>query len=542
MVRSDLVRSFPQHRPVTLARRGIVAAPHYLAAEAGLDLLKAGGNAIDAAIAASAMLQVVYPFVCGLGGDVFMLIYDAKSGKLSGLNGSGRSAKAATIERYRDLGYTTMPVYGVHSITVPGCVSGWGEAAQRFGRLGLAQALAPAIAYAEEGFALGPGLHNALTLGSTRSELHSSWHRHFLPDGVVPPIGAVIRFPTLAQTLRTIVREGPETFYRGAIAEQIAEFFAREGGLITLEDLAAHQSTWVTPLSVPFSDLRVYELPPNTQGVTALQMLGILDQFSLGDSPLAPETVHLAVEAKKLAFADRAAYLTDPDHMRVNPEALVDPDYLAQRASLIDPHHALPSVAPGGFTGDTIYLCAADRDGNVVSLIQSNYMGFGSGLVVDNAGIVLQNRGAYFSLDPAAANALAPGKRTLHTLIPSMALRNGRPAMVFGTMGGDGQAQTHLQVYTAVARFGLNMQQAIEMPRWVHGAIHRIPADGERLLVEGRFPSETVQSLRQMGHSVEEEDEWLSTMGYAQGIIFEQSTGVMQGGSDPRAEGIAAGW
>ncbi|MDQ2903402.1 MAG: gamma-glutamyltransferase [Chloroflexota bacterium] len=529
---------FPQHRPVTLARRGMVAAPHYLAAQAGLDLLKAGGSAIDAAIAASATLQVVYPFVCGLGGDVFMLIYDARSGELYGLNGSGRSAQAASIERYRDLGYTTMPVFGIHTVTVPGCVSGWAAAMQRFGRLGLAQALAPAIAYAEEGFAVGPGLHAALAAMSARPETHRSWHAHFLPDGVVPPVGAVMRFPTLARSLRAIAQEGPETVYRGALAEQMAAFFEREGGLITRADLAAHQSEWVRPLCVPFADLTIYELPPNTQGVTALQMLGILDGLDLGANALAPETVHLAVEAKKLAFADRAAYLTDPAHMRVDPVALIDPSYLAQRRALIDPVHVHPSVAPGSFTGDTVYLCAADRDGNVVSLIQSNYMGFGSGIVVEDTGIVLQNRGAYFSLDPAAANALAPAKRTLHTLIPSLALRGGRPAMVFGAMGGDGQPQTHLQVYTAVARFGLNIQQAIEMPRWVHGASN----SGETLQVEGRFPRATLAALRQLGHIIEEREGWSSGMGHAQGIIFDPAAGIMQGGSDPRAEGVAAGW
>jgi gamma-glutamyltranspeptidase len=530
--------SLPLHRPITLARRGMVVAPHYLAAAAGLDLLKSGGNAIDAAIAASAMLQVVYPFVCGLGGDVFMIIYDARSGKLHGLNGSGRSAQAATIERYRDLGYTTMPVLGIHTVTIPGCVDGWNEAEQRFGRLGLAQVLAPAISYAEEGFALGPDLHAALTRMSIRPGVHRSWHTHFLPDNTVPPVGAIVRFPTLAQTLRTIAKEGAKTFYRGALAEQIAAFFVREGGLITQDDLAVHRSEWVTPLSIPFANLSIYELPPNTQGITALQMLGILDQLPLGDSPLAPETVHMAVEAKKLAFADRDAYLTDPAHMRVDPVALIDPDYLAQRRAFIDPARAQPSVAPGSFTGDTVYLCAADGDGNVVSLIQSNYKGFGSGVVVDGTGIVLQNRGSYFSLDPTAANALAPGKRTLHTLIPSIALRDGRPAMVFGTMGGDGQPQIHLQVYTAVAHFGLNIQEAIEMPRWIHGAI-----DGkESLQMEGRFPLATVNILRQLGHVVYEQGMWQQGMGYAQGIVFDTSTGVMQGGADPRAESIAAAW
>ncbi|MDQ6659434.1 MAG: gamma-glutamyltransferase [Chloroflexota bacterium] len=530
--------SFPQHRPVTPALRGMVAAPHYLAAEAGLEILKKGGNAIDAAIAASATLQVVYPFLCGLGGDVFMLIYDAGSGELYGLNGSGRSAQMASIERYHELGYSTMPVFGIHTVTVPGCVSGWDAAMQRFGRLGLAQALAPAIAYAEEGFAIGPGLHTALTSGSTRAEIHSSWHTHFLPNGTVPPVGAVARFPTLARTLRTIAKAGPETFYHGEIADLMAAFFAREGGLITHDDLAAHQSEWVTPLSVPFADLRIYELPPNTQGVTALEMLGIVDQLPLGEDPLAPETVHLSVEAKKLAFADRAAYLTDAAFMNINPAVFLNPNYLARQRALIDPTQAQSSFAPGSFTGDTVYLCAADRDGTIVSLIQSNYMGFGSGVVVEDTGIVLQNRGAYFSLDPTAANALAPAKRTLHTLIPSMALRNGRPAMVFGAMGGDGQPQTHLQVYTAAARFGLNIQQAIEMPRWVDGDT----PDGETLFVESRFPAATLDTLRRMGHRVQEQGMWSSMMGHANGIVFDSSTGVMQGGSDPRAEGIAAGW
>ncbi|HAE81791.1 MAG TPA: gamma-glutamyltransferase, partial [Ktedonobacter sp.] len=287
-----------------------------------------------------------------------------------------------------------------------------------------------------------------------------------------------------------------------------------------------------------YAGLKVYELPPNTQGVTALQMLGIMDQLPLGEGPLAPETVHLSVEAKKLAFADRAAYLTDAAYMRINPTALIDPDYLARRRALINPARTQPSFAPGNFTGDTVYLCAADKEGNVVSLIQSNYMGFGSGVVVDDTGIVLQNRGAYFSLDPTAANALAPAKRTLHTLIPSIALRNGRPGMVFGAMGGDGQPQTHLQVYTAVARFGLNIQQAIEMPRWVHGAT----PDGETLLVESRFPPATLDALRRLGHQVQEQGMWSNAMGHANGIVFDSSTGVMQGGSDPRAEGIAAGW
>lgn len=532
--------AYPQHRPTTLATHGIVAAPHYLAAQAGLSLLRDGGNALDAAIAADAVLQVVYPQLVGLGGDIFLLLYDAKSERLHALNGSGRSARAATIERLQAQGHTEMPRFGVHAVTVPGCVHGWGEASERFGRLGLARALQPAIAYAEEGFPVGPGLHRALTFMHGSERTHRSFRQHFFPDGTIPATGSIARVPALGRTLRAIADHGPDIFYRGVIAEQIGAFFAREGGLMTLDDLAAHRSDWVTPLSVPFAGMEVYEMPPNTQGVTALQMLGMLDGMDLGAGPLAPETVHLEVEVKKLAFVDRDAYLTDPAHMRFPAERLIAPDYLRRRAGLVSPDTAQPSRAPGTFTGDTIYLCAADADGNVVSLIQSNYMGFGSGLVVDETGIVLHNRGAYFSLDSEHANALAPGKRTLHTLIPSMAFRDGKPAVVFGTMGGDTQATTHAQVYTALARYGLDIQQAIELPRWVHG--RELPDEPETLRVESRFPAATTAALRSLGHNVLEIGPWDSAVGHAQGIVLDRARGVFAGGADPRAEGIAAGW
>ena len=531
---------YPQHRPVTLATHGMVAAPHYLAAQAGLDLLKAGGNAIDAAIATNAVLQVVYPQLCGLGGDLFLIYYEARTGRLHGLNASGRSARAATIERYHALGHDRMPDFGIHTVTVPGCVDGWGMASDRFGRLGLARSLAPAIAYAEEGFPVGPGLAAALHRMDQMPHTHRSFREHFMPGGAVPSAGSVARAPGLARSLRQIAMQGADTFYRGALAERVAAFFASEGGLIALEDLEAHHGEWVTPLSTRFGELDVYELPPNTQGVTALQMLGIVDRLALGPDPLAPETVHLGVEAKKVAWADRTAYLTDPLHMRIDPSALIAPDYLTSRAALIDPARALPSVDPGSLSGDTIYLCAADGEGNAVSFIQSNYRGFGSGYVVDGLGIALQNRGAYFSLDPEAANALAPGKRTLHTLIPSLALRDGRPAVVFGTMGGDGQAQTHLQVYTALVKYGLNIQTAIELPRWLDG--HAYVNTPERLFMERRFPQKTVRALRELGHDVALLGDWDSQMGHASGIIIDMERGVLAGGADPRSEGAAVGW
>ena len=531
---------YPQHRATTLATHGMVAAPHYLAAQAGLDLLKAGGNALDAAIAANAVLQVVFPQLVGLGGDLFLLFYDARSERLHALNASGRSAGTATIERYLSLGYTSMPDFGIHTITVPGCAHGWGVASERFGRLGLARALAPAIAYAEDGFPVGPSLHRALTYMSTANHAHRSFHDHFMPDGRIPLAGSILRRPDLGRTLKSIADRGPDEFYRGAIAERIASFFAREGGLLTLDDLAAHTSDWVTPLHVSFAGLDVYELPPNTQGITALQMLGMLDGLELGDGPLAAETVHLAVEAKKVAWADRSVYLADPAYMRVDPESLIAPSYLSRRRTLIDRLRAQPTVTPGGFDGDTIYLCAADEEGNAVSLIQSNYRGFGSGLVVDGTGIVLQNRGAYFSLASGLANSLAPNKRPLHTLIPSLAMRNGRPAVVFGAMGGDSQPLIHTQVYTSLARFGLNMQAAIELPRWAHGA--KEPGANEELRIESRFPPETAAALRRMGHDVVALGPWDSAVGHAQGIVIDAETGVLSGGADPRAEGIAAGW
>ncbi|HEV2404870.1 MAG TPA: gamma-glutamyltransferase [Ktedonobacterales bacterium] len=530
----------PQHRPETLATHGVVAAPHYLAAQAGLDLLRAGGNAVDAAIAASATLQVVYPQLCGLGGDLFVLLYDAASQDLIGLNGSGRSPAAATIERYRALGHERMPMFGIHTVNVPGCVDGWSRVSARYGRLGLARSLAPAIAYADDGFPVGPGLHAALKRMDSMAHTHRSFRENFMPGGAIPPVGSIARSPYLGSTLRLIAEGGPDVFYRGVIAEQIAAFFEREGGLITLDDLREHTGEWTEPYGVEFAGLTVYELGPNTQGVTALQMLGMTNELSLGDDPLSAETIHLCVEAKKLAFADRDAYITDRAHMRRTPEELLAPDYLAQRRALIRAERACDSVAPGAFGGDTIYLCAADGEGNAVSLIQSNYRGFGSGYVVDGTGVSLHNRGAYFSLNPTSTNALAPKKRTLHTLIPSLACRNGKPAVVFGTMGGDGQAQTHLQVYTALARYGLNMQAALEMPRWVHGA--ESPDEPEHLRIESRIPAETVAAMRERGHTVALVEAWDSSMGHAHGIRIDQERGVLAGGSDPRAEGAAVGW
>ncbi len=536
----------PQHRSVTLARRGVVSAPHYLAAQAGIRLLQAGGNAVDAAIAANATLQVVYPFVCGTGGDIFMMLYDAKSDGLYGLNGSGRAPAAATLDWFKANGHQKMPERGILSVSVPGLVDGWVMAAERFGRLGLVKALQPAIEYAEQGFGVGPNLHNSISAVLKAPWCHPSWRAVYAPDGVAPPINSILKVPELGQTLRLIAEQGRDVFYKGTLARALVEFSEQEGGLFTMDDLAEHHGEWVEPLSITYHGYRIFEMPPNTQGVTALQMLKLAEGLDLGSSPEDAASVHLLLEAKKLAFADRAAYLTDLEQMKVPPAALIADDYINSRRKLIDPTRTMPNIAPGlsSNKGDTIYLCAADGEGNAVSLIQSNYMGVGSGLVVPGTGIELQNRAAYFSLEPGHINQIAPRKRTLHTLIPSMAFekRSSRPSIVFGTMGGDGQAQTHLQIYTKLLSFGMNIQEALEAPRWVHGRAIELPDEGDFLQMETRFPAETRARLAEMGHRVREVGEWNRMMGFAQGIVINPANGLLMGGADPRADSAAIGW
>ena len=529
------------HRPAALARNGIVCAPHYLAAQAGLRLLQAGGNAVDAAIAASAALNVVYPILCGTGGDLFMLVWDAKSAGLHALDAAGRAGSRASIEAVRAAGHAAMPQRGAMAVSVPGVVDGWAMASERFGRLGLAAALQPAIGYAEQGVPATPYLAERLAFVARQPWIHQSWLDVYAPRGRTPASGEILRVPELGRTLRLVAEQGRDVFYAGEVAAATAAFLEREGGFVTRDDLAAHRGRWVEPLSIEFHGYSIYEMPPPTQGVTALQALKLSEPLPLGPEPLDATTVHLLVEAKKLAFADRAAQLADPDCMRVAPAALLDEAYLAQRRRQIDPAQA--AVSPAAVSaGDTIYLCAADGEGNAVSLIQSNYMGVGSGLVVPGYGVELHNRGCFFSLDPTHPNALGPGRQPLHTLIPSMAFKDGRPAVVFGTMGGDGQPQTHLQVYTAMLAYGLieDPQAAIELPRWVHG--RGLPGDPPELVLEGRFPAETAARLRELGHEVTITEDWSSLMGHAHAITIDRQSGVLRGAADPRADSLAAAW
>ncbi len=528
-----------QGRPSTLAREGVVCAPHYHAAQAGLALLQAGGNAVDAAIAASATLAVVYPILCGVGGDTFMLIFDAASDSLYALDSAGRSGSLATPERVRAAGHSTMPARGPMAVSVPGVIDGWAMASERFGRLGLARCLAPAIRYAEQGFGVTPLLARSLALVAGSDWVHESWLAAYAPGRVAPQAGDVIRVPALGRTLRLVAEHGRDVVYGGEVGRAIAAFLEQLGGFVTAEDMAAHQGRWVEPLSIEYHGETIYELPPPTQGIAALQALRLMDGLPHGADPLDAATVHPQVEAKKLAFADRARYLADPTFMQIDPRLLLDDGYLDERRRLIDLNRAQPAEA-GVLRGDTIYLCAADGAGNAVSLIQSNYMGVGAGLVVPEYGVPLHNRGSYFSLDADQVNVLAPRKQPLHTLIPSMSFRGGRPHIVLGTQGGDGQPQIQQQLYAMLIDFDLDVQAALELPRWVHG--RGMPGDPPGLMLESRFPEATVSELRMLGHNVALTEPWTGAVGHAQAIRIDPRSGLLAGGADPRADGMAAGY
>lgn len=529
-------------RPTALATNGIVATPHYLASQAGLRVLQDGGSAVDAAIAANAVLQVVYPHNCSIGGDAFWLIHDPREGRTTGLNGSGGAPASADAAALRARGLIEMPLRGPLSVTVPGAMDAWHEALARYGRLGLDRLLAPAIAYAEDGFAAGPTLCAAI--GEEAGVLRHSPAASpvLLPGGGVPRPGQVLRNPDLAATYRTLARHGRDAFYRGPLAERIAETVQAMGGLLAADDLAAHRSEWVEPLRTGYRGYEICEMPPNSQGLTALIALNIVEGFDLAALPVrGVEWQHLLVEAKRIAFADRDTHLTDPVAMAIDVAQLLSKEYAATRRAGIDRRRAAAQHPAGNpQAGDTVYLCAVDRDGQCASLIQSLYYSFGSGIMVPGTGIMLHNRGAYFSLRADHPNVLAPRKRTLHTLMPGLALKDGAPAFVFGAMGGNGQAQTHLQLLANLIDAGMDPQQAIDAPRWLSGS--GISEHGpEPLLLEDRFPPAVRDGLAAMGHEVVPLGSWEQLMGHAQ-VIALHDTGVLAGGADPRGDGVAAAW
>ncbi|MCY4246049.1 MAG: gamma-glutamyltransferase [Chloroflexi bacterium] len=520
------------------ARRGMVGASNPLAAQAGLNILRRGGNAADAAIATSAVMNVTEPGSCGIGGDCFALYYDAASGQVSALNGSGRAPAALSLERVRELGWARMAPFHAHSVTVPGAVRGWHDLLARHGTMRLADVLVDAIHYAADGFPTAP-------VAGTRWRRNQAFLRsadnaeEYLPAGDAPQAGQVVCLPGLAKTLRAIAAGGPDAFYTGAVAEAIVNSLAERGGLMSLDDLKNHRSTWDEPIHTDYRGITVVECPPNGQGLTALIALNIAEQFDLGAQVWdSPQRIHLMVESMRLAWADAHEYIADMRQAEVPVAALLSKEYAARRASLIANDSTMasppsPGELPGG--SDTIYLSVVDGAGNACSFIKSLYMGFGVGIVAKGTGVWLQNRGAGFSLRAGHRNCLAPGKRPYHTIIPGLALKDGRLWASFGVMGGFMQPQGHFQVLSGLVDDGLNPQEALDRPRW-----HiKDGSPGGELLVEAGLPYATLTALASMGHRLVP----IGGLGrgvFGRGQVIRYVDGVLHGGSEPRADGQIA--
>jgi gamma-glutamyltranspeptidase/glutathione hydrolase len=535
-------------RSVTYARHGMVGAAHPLAVQIGLDVLKAGGSAVDAAIATNAALGFLEPVSCGLGGDLFAMVWDPASEKLYGLNASGRAPASLTIDKVPATERGTIPVYSPYSWTVPGCADGWFALHEKFGRLPMKDLLEPVAQMAREGAPVPQVIAGSWARGAERFADSPGFAEVFMPGGVVPAEGDVFANPALANTLEVLAAGGRDAFYEGEIAREIVAFSNENGGFFTMEDFANHTSEWVEPISTTYRGLTVWELPPNPQGLAALQMLNILEGFDLtamGRS--STDFWHVMVEAKKLAYEDRARYYADMQFSEVPVEALLDKGYAAERAKLIDMQHAARSYEPGNPAlnhGDTTFLVAADSSGMLVSLIQSNYTGFGSGYVVPSVGIGIQDRGALFSLDPDHPNALEPGKRPFHTIIPAFMGWNGVPDTAFGLMGGDMQPQGHVQIVVNLVDFGMNLQEAGDAPRFHHGGSSEptgtVMTSGGELNLESGLPMEVYRDLNQRGHTIVETSP--GTFGGYQIIHRDPKTGVLAGATESRKDGMAAGY
>jgi gamma-glutamyltranspeptidase / glutathione hydrolase len=534
-------------RSVVVAPQGMVAASHPLAAQVGLDILKRGGNAVDAAVAANAAIGLMEPMSCGIGGDLFAIVWDAQSAQLHGLNASGRVPHRATRALFAERGLDEIPEKGPLSWSVPGCVDGWDALLGRFGTMSLASLLEPSIGYAEDGCAVPQVIAGYWQSAEALGAEHPDTAKTYLVDGRAPREGELFRNPYLARTYRDLAAEGHDAFYTGRIARELVAFSEATGGLFSLRDLAEHTATWVDPVSTNYRGHEVWELPPPGQGIAVLEMLNVLEGYPLGTmGPLSPDYWHLLLEAKKLAFADRAKYYCDPDFAEVPVAELISKPYAERRRGLISMDQAIGDVAAGDAKmgkADTIYLCAVDRDRNCVSLIQSNYMGFGSGMVPGDLGFALQNRGTLLALDPAHANRLEPGRRPFHTIIPAMVTREGRPWLTFGVMGGDMQPQGHVQVLVNLIDFGMNLQETGEAPRVEHRGCATPtgrPSEGVGLaLFEPGVPESVLEDLTRRGHAVERTS--VNGGGY-QAIGIEPHSGVLHGASEARKDGAAVGY
>ncbi len=545
-------RAFATRSPV-LARHGMAATSQPLATQAALEILQAGGSAVDAAIAANAVLGLVEPTGSGLGGDLFALVWDADESRLVGLNGSGRSPRSLDLSHLRarlaEEGLERIPPYGPLPVSVPGCADGWLMLHERFGKLDLEQVLAPAIRYAEEGAPISQVIAYYWAKGVAKLSDFPHFKETFAPSGQAPAAGEIFANPALARTYRALAQGGREAFYSGEIAAKIAAAVQELGGYLEVTDLEEHHGEWVTPLSVDYRGYRLWELPPNGQGLAALEMLNILEGYDLRSMGYgSADYAHLFLEAKKLAFADRARFYADPAMAEIPIQGLLSKEYAARQRARIDLAHAAELVAPGDpqaiEEGDTVYLCTADSDGNMVSLIQSNFRGMGSGVTPEGLGFCLQDRGQLFTLEEGHPNVYAPGKRPFHTIIPAFLTRGGKPLLAFGVMGGATQPQGHVQIVVNLVDFDMNVQEAGDAPRLLHqGSAQPTgePMRGSgRVSIESGYGSwEVLRELVERGHAVG----WnLGSYGGYQGILFDEEHGVFQGASESRKDGQAAGY
>lgn len=534
-------------RSEVYATHGMAATSQPLATQVAIDILKQGGSAVDAAIAANAMLGLVEPTGSGVGGDLFAIVWSAKDKRLYGLNASGRSPKSLSLEKLKSLGLDYLPPLGPLPVSVPGAVDGWYELHNKFGKLAMADNLAPAIHYARDGFPVSELIAYYLEGSGKKLAKFPGFKETYMPNGKMPAVGEIFKNPALANTYEKIAKGGRDAFYKGDIAKSIDKYMKSQGGYLSYDDLASHSSEWVDPVSVNYRGYDVWELPPNGQGIAALQILKTMEPFNVAAMGFnSPEYVHLFVEAKKLAFADRAKFYADMAFNKVPVNELISQQYNYDRAKLIDPNKAAKSVDAGNSAlqhGDTVYLTTADKDGNMVSLIQSNYRGMGSGMTPPDLGFVLQDRGQMFDLTEGRFNTYAPGKRPFHTIIPAFVTKDGKPWLSFGVMGGATQPQMHAQIVMNLIDFKMNLQEAGDAPRILHmGSTEptgEVMNDGGYVSLESGFPVETRRELIKKGHVLRD---GLGDFGGYQAIGFNAETGVYRGASESRKDGHAAGY
>nr|WP_320117208.1 gamma-glutamyltransferase [uncultured Marinifilum sp.] len=532
-------------RSEVIAQNGMACTSQPLATQVALDILKSGGNAIDAAIAANATLGLMEPTGCGIGGDIFVIIWDAKTQKLYGLNGSGRSPKSLSLDYLKQNTNGKIPSFGPIPVSVPGCVDGWFTIHDKFGKIKMDKILAPAIQYAKNGFPVSELIAYYMNASAKRLKKYKGFAETYMPNGKMPQKGEVFKNPYLANTYEKIAKGGRDAFYKGDIAKTIAKYIKEQGGFLSYEDLASHKSEWVNPISINYRGFEIWELPPNGQGTAALQILNILKYNNISKMGFgSADYIHTFVEAKKLAFEDRAKFYGDPDFSNIPIRQLISNEYAQKRNELINPNQASKKYDAGELEqGNTIYMTVADKEGNMVSLIQSNYRGMGSGMTPDSLGFVLQDRGELFSLQEGHANVYEPGKRPFHTIIPAFISKAGKPYISFGLMGGSMQPQGHAQIVVNLIDFGMNLQEAGDAPRLRHEGSSQPTGekmtDGGWLNLETGFSYQEIRALLQKGHRIK-----YAAGGYGgyQAIMWDEQKGVYFGASESRKDGQAAGY